>query len=1002
MNRNNFTLGLDLGIGSLGWSLIDFQNKQIVDGGVVLWNVPQEPKNKKSLCKKRREYRSVRRNLQRKKNRKKECLKLFKEFNLIPNEADASWLQTSKGEIQPYLLRNEALKRCLSKRELCQMLYSICSSRGYIDHGTGGSEEDSEEKKVLSAIKENEKALGEGYRTYTEALLDSAENSQNEHPSWRNHSGDYSHCFSKEMIIHDLGVMFDKQRQLNNKDVTQEFENKFKEILYWEKIDDKYDDLVYSKVGKCVYYPEEKRAAQRSFSNEYLSAWERLSNIRIKTYEGDERSLSQQEVFEFLDILFSSSQLNRNKSCVVKYSMIRKTLNIGDKDHFKSIENEDQEVYKPKGFRKLRESLPSDLMKKLREDRKLCDQLIEVLTYASNESSLKRRLSDFPFNEEEINEIAKLPFNGKIFKGYCARSLKALGELIEVVEKMECKSLSDAEEKTHLKEKRALTKNVFEFLPRYEDTADLSCTNPVVLRCMSNVRKLVNAVIKKHGLPNSIHIEVGRDLKRSKHERKLIEARNKKRNEIKETYANQAAEILGCEKDEVPNKLIRKLALRDQQKQIDLMTGEIINVRDLCLHPYLYEIDHILPYSRTCYDTEDNKQLVSKKTNSDKSNKTPFEFLVDSNSKDQSWIEFKNKIYGMNSLSKKKKQNLLCENLGEKEESYFIKRNLNDTRYASSLAKQWIEDNLSFEDDGKKHVQCNAGGVTAKLRYSWQMGDKNREEDNRHHFVDACIIAACSQGAIQRVANVHKRNFRVYDEDDAKSAKDEYMKALKGTEPWEGFSDDVSAFKNNIHSVRRSSHKVQGSMFEDFLYSFNGFNLNNKVLIYRQVEGKKKDFKPSGNFVLIDEKKGVRLIDEQAFIRLWWDPKFFKKKGKYLVEVVFRADLARLKDRTYVPRFIPKGTEAKHRGMWEKVPERAKVIKPIEIYPGDCVSIGGGVYRYVTTNISSGKIEFKEIDSDVEAKNYPTIKNWNPNDCKPMVISEDILGECFKNLEEER
>lgn len=52
--------------------------------------------------------------------------------------------------------------------------------------------------------------------------------------------------------------------------------------------------------------------------------------------------------------------------------------------------------------------------------------------------------------------------------------------------------------------------------------------NPVVLRVINQTRKVVNAIVKKYGSPKSVHIELARDLAKSRAERNEIEKEMKK------------------------------------------------------------------------------------------------------------------------------------------------------------------------------------------------------------------------------------------------------------------------------------------------------------------------------------------------------------------------------------------------------------------------------------------------------------------------------------------
>ena len=1012
MAENNLKLGLDLGIGSLGWSLLDFQTKKIIDGGVILWDIPQEDKTNASLCAKRRGFRSVRRNLSRKRNRKKHCIKFLKRYNLMPSNANANWLQTKKGEKQPYLLRVDALERKLTNRQLCQMLYGFCSLRGYINHGTDSSDKNSDDGKVLKAIAENSKLLEEQKaKTYSQAMVQSTKTQKYTNGKWRNKAGDYANCFSKEMMLHDLDIILDTQFKLGNSMLDSAFKQEFLQLLYWEKVDASYDWKIYKKVGKCVYFPEEIRAARCSFSNEYMSAWAKFKNIRIAPYEGEEYELDEGTIKKCLDILFSPSQIPKNKSCKVTYSSLKKMLKLNGRESFKSIDENDEktEIFVPKGFRTLRDCLCSNkanssmatgLLQKLAGNRHLCDQVMEALTFASHENSIEAWLSELiesgQLTAGEIDCLKQLPFNGKVFKGYANRSLKALDALYEAIQNNNCTNIYDAENFAGLKKYKC--NNGRGFLPAYEKSADSTCTNPVVIRCMANLRKLVNNIVKKYGTPNQVHIELGTELKRSKKEKKVIEKNNKERNVQKTAVAKALAEILNCKPDGVPDKLIAKEILRQQQNQKDLILGKTIGINDLVTNERLYEVDHILPYSRTFDNSQSNKHLVLAKTNKLKSNKSPFEYIANGDPNSQAWIKFKNTILDKTiKLPYKKKQKLLCENLKDKE-SDFISRNLNDTRYASKLAKSYLEDYLNFPEDGHQHVFCNAGGVTAKLRHAWGLGIKNRNDDNRHHFVDACLIAACSQSAVQKVAKVHKATPRLHTKEALEAAKDQYKKALFNTQPWEGFAKDVLNYKDNIYAVRRSSHKLQGKMFEDTLYGFDGINeQNNKANVHYTKNGTKTE-SVKGNFVEVSSKT-VKARGEQAFLRLWWDPECTKKCGRYLKEVVFKADLAAIKNGSYKPKYKP--SKQMHRDLWPEVPQRAKQSQPVTIFCGDCVNVNGEILRYVSTGIASGKVDFHTMFNEKNVTPKTTFTKLNPETAPIKVINEDILGECFnKNLEE--
>jgi CRISPR-associated endonuclease Csn1 len=74
-------LGIDLGIASLGWAVIEYdkerdENNKIIDCGVRLFTAAETPKEKESPNKARREARGIRRVIKRRRVRMNEIKKL--------------------------------------------------------------------------------------------------------------------------------------------------------------------------------------------------------------------------------------------------------------------------------------------------------------------------------------------------------------------------------------------------------------------------------------------------------------------------------------------------------------------------------------------------------------------------------------------------------------------------------------------------------------------------------------------------------------------------------------------------------------------------------------------------------------------------------------------------------------------------------------------------------------------------------------------------------------
>ena len=986
VTRPYLVLGLDPGIASCGFCLLDMTNHKILEMGSHLFKAPQEDKTKTSLAVTRRKARSIRRNTARTAARLKHCLELLAGAGLVPADADKTWLQTKKGDKPILKLRAGGLDRLLTDREFAQVLYSLCGRRGYIPHGEGrlGETDEDESKKVLGAIKKNQDAMAAGsYRTVGEML--------NAQGRSRNRGGDYSLCVYNSQIQDEAKALFASQRARGNTKATRELEDSYLACLTWEKKSLDHDTRVYELVGPCSYFPGEKRAASADVSSELCRAYERLGHIVIVHEDGSEQALTASEIDDYLKILFSTAPIKGNKECKVSYGTIRKDLDISGKSVFKGIaqDREKDETFAPKAWRCLRRVLPKGLLARMLEDRKLGDAVCEALTFASSEASLIERLSDLGLSDDERDAILAVPFTGKLFKGYGSRSLKALGLLLGAFEEPEIRILTDAEKVTGLLNLRLSDRGVRgQLLPPY-DSYDPTCRNPVVLRAMGRMRHIVNAIIRIHGVPDEIHIELGRDLKMSNKEKKQVEKRNRENAANNKKWATTAAGILGCTPEEVPGRIIRKLILREEQGEKDLYTGEPIDLEHLVRDDRYCEIDHILPYSRTCDDGRANKVLVLSKSNQDKRERTPYEWMTSGEASAPSWDSYRARVMAQ-VKNPRKRANHLNTDLGPETQAKFLARNLNDDRYMSIAVKSYLEDCLLFPEDGRKrHVTAVAGGATGNLRWVWGLnfGEGNIKDraDDRHHAIDAAIIAACSESTVKKVAEASAKGREAF--------KQLRESRLADTQPWPTFATEVAARREFVVPTRMADHGVTGRVFEDTLYHLEGITEDKgKYPLVRAGENTVK----KGN-VRINPDGSVKLIDGMAFLRLWLDPTARpngKVKGKWYAEPVYYADIPAIKAGTYVPRAC-----AIHiaRVNWEPVPEAAMEIEPILLYAGDVVEINNQLVRYSGFNINGATLYYQSLLNGAMTTAIPSLGTWG-KDTQVRVLQEDCLGHCYDSI----
>ena len=985
-----YVLGLDPGIASCGFCLLDTNNHKILEMGAHLFSAPQEPKTKVSLAVGRRSARSMRRNVKRTRDRLSHALRLMQGEGIVPQGVQKEWFQPTKGERQLLALRAEGLDRQLLEREWARVLYSLCVRRGYIPHGEGSPddvEKSSDDGKVLAAIKENGQRMRQGgWRTVGEMLASGGRS--------RNKGGDYALCVTNAQVVDEARVLFAAQRALGSTHAGEAFEQAYLECLTWQKQTSDYDERTYALVGPCTYFPELKRAAQADLTSEMLRAHERLAHISFVDAAGTEHAVPYWLRRQLVEVLFSPIPLKGNKDCKVTYALIRKEMDWTGRGAFKGVdadEEKSREPFEPRAWRRMRKALPEELLRRMLDDRDLADAVGEALTYASSPDSLRTRLEPIDLADEEVDAlVSKVPFTSKIFKGYGSRSLMAQQMLLGAFEAEGVDTLYDAEEAVGLAQKRLSDERErLGLLPPYAQY-DPTCRNPVVLRAMGRMRRIVNAVIKQHGVPDEIHIELGRDLKLSQKEKDKIAKSNRENEARRRRLSQLVADALGIEPDEVKGIVIRKLELWEEQGGRDAYTGNPIEFERMIVDSAYCQIDHILPYSRTCDDSRANKVLVLAKSNQDKRERSPYEWMTSGEAGTPRWDDFRARVQAAK-LPQRKKAHLLEDSLDEKKQGEFINRNLNDDRYMSRAVKDYLENTLAFpqDSDERRHVYAVAGGATANLRHSWHLnygeGDTKDRSDDRHHAVDAAVIAACSASIVKKMAEASARKHLV--------PKEQRAALFAAAQPWPGFADEVRAAREAVVPTRMADHGVTGQAFEETLYRFDGKRDDGKGQLWLR-----KGAKPSGNYAL-DGKGNARIVGGMAFLRLWFDPDARPKgkvKGQWYGEPVYYADMPAIAAGTYVARYMKAHSG---RSEWPEVPGAAKTRDPIVVFPGDVLAINERLGRFHGVGINNANWFADAIGNGEPLSDWPPILKLGRDD-RVRVVQEDVLGRCYYNLSE--
>ena len=413
--------------------------------------------------------------------------------------------------------------------------------------------------------------------------------------------------------------------------------------------------------------------------------------------------------------------------------------------------------------------------------------------------------------------------------------------------------------------------------------------NPVVAKSVRQAIKIVNAAIKEYGDFDNIVIEMARETNEDD-EKKAIQKIQKANKDEKDAAMLKAANQYNG-KAELPHsvfhghkQLATKIRLWHQQGERCLYTGKTISIHDLINNPNQFEVDHILPLSITFDDSLANKVLVYATANQEKGQRTPYQAL---DSMDDAWSfrELKAFVRESKTLSNKKKEYLLTEEDISKfaVRKKFIERNLVDTRYASRVVLNALQEHFRAHKIDTK-VSVVRGQFTSQLRRHW--GIEKTRDTYHHHAVDALIIAASSQLNLWKK---QKNTLVSYSEDqflDIETGElisdDEYKESVFKA-PYQHFVDTLKSkeFEDSILFSYQVDSKFNRKISDATIYATRKAKLDKEKKEYTYTLGKIKDIYTQAGY---DTFIKIYKKDKSKFLMYHHDPQTFEKVIEPILE----------------------------------------------------------------------------------------------------------------------
>ncbi|PWA10009.1 type II CRISPR RNA-guided endonuclease Cas9 [Pueribacillus theae] len=787
-----YHIGLDIGVTSVGWAVINLDKERIENLGVRMFEVAENPKDGSSLAAPRREARSVRRRLRRRKYRVSRVRHFIIKQGLLTKVQAESLYDWQDGDLDIWLLRVNALERKLEDREFARILIHCAKHRGFKSNRKSETKE-TENGLMLSSVKENQQIMKEkNYKTIAQLLVYETELFDGRK---RNRSGQYTHVFARDDLENEIKIIFEKQREFGHPFATKENEQKYLNIWSSQR-PFASKEAIMSKVGDCSLIKGEKRAPKFSYQFERFRALDKLNRLRILSIDQPGRKLSEIERELALDLLFDKKE--------VKYSDLRKALSLDESARFNELfydesksvkENEKVVFISLEGQYKIKSIIKGSEGKTAVLEYRPVDY--DTIAYALTVFKDDQDIKDYLKNEyvdskgKKLKNLANRVYSDALIEGllglsfskFSHLSLKALKELLVHMEAgysytEACELCGYTINQRNNMEKSKL----LPVIPGNE------IRNPVVLRSLSQSRKVINAIIKRYGSPSGLYIELARDMGRPYNERSKISKEYNANRLVNDKARSRIQELHPSISDPRGHDIL-KYKLWEEQNGKCAYSLEPITIERL-FEPGYAEVDHIIPYSRSFDDSNQNKVLVLGRENQNKQNRTPFEWFGHDEKRWEKFISYVSSL----KVGRKKKSLLLKTAFDEEQEEAFRARNLNDTRYTTRFLKNFIEENLQFrEEKGKKqYVYTVNGAYTSLMRKRWGF-NKNREENDLHHALDAAIVAV-SHDNYHKVSAFFKRK-EISTAQLLKREKEQFP------EPWEGFSKELEArlLQNPLH-----------------------------------------------------------------------------------------------------------------------------------------------------------------------------------------------------------
>ena len=766
-------LGLDLGVGSIGWCLIalDAQGDpaEILGMGsrvVPLTNLGDDKAFSKGEAftanQKRTARRTMRRGFARYQLRRYRLRRELEKVGMLP---DAALIQLPLLELWELRERAATAGRRLTLPELGRVLCHINQKRGYrhvkSDAAAIVGDEGEKKKKdsnsaYLAGIRANDEKLQDEHKTVGQYFAEQLRRNQSESPTGGISYRIKDQIFSRQRYIDEYDQIMAAQRVYYPDILTDAFIRMLRdEVIFMQRPLKSCKHLVslceFEKQEKvmCVQQDDGKGGRQlverrvkfgpkvapkSSPLFQLCRIYEAVNNIRLTRPDGSPRDITPEERAKIVAHLQSSASLSfaALKKLLKEKALIadQLTTKSGLKGNSTRVALASALQPYPQYHHLLDMELETRMMSVQLTDEEtgeVTEREVAVVTdsyvrqplyrlwhilYSIEERDAMRRalITQLGMTEEDLD-------GGLLDQLYRLDFVKpGYGNKSA---KFICKLLPQLQQGLGYSEACAAVGYRHSNSPTSEEIAERTLLEKIPLLQRNELRqplveKILNQMIN---LVNALKAEYGVDEVRVELARELKMSREERarmtiqNDKRKKANGKVAAKIRECGLFPTKSR-IRKYMLWEEAGEKCLYCGQILTLSQ-CLNGDDMEVEHIIPKSVLYDDSYGNKTCACRRCNKEKGNRTALEYIR-AKGREAEYMERINGLLDKKAISYSKHQRLRW--LKEDIPSDFLERQLRLTQYISRQA-------MAILQQGIRRVSASEGGVTARLRSLWGYGN---------------------------------------------------------------------------------------------------------------------------------------------------------------------------------------------------------------------------------------------------------------------------------------